>query len=159
MKLLLLLACLLLAFGGGYAAQTIYLNQIASQGYPGVMINTGKGWVQAQLDPSLQIITSTNPVMLKALGGSQGVPGPAGPSGPPGPQGLQGIQGVQGIQGPAGPGASTPPLPITVGPDGKTIQVFGFSTTGPGPTVLTMTKADGTQCTLGVSAGGTVTCN
>lgn len=155
MRTLLLLILLVAAFGGGYAAQTVYLSQLASVAYPGVMVNTGKGWVQAQIDPSLQIVTSTNPVTLKALGGSIG---PAGPPGPQGPAGAQGPTGAQGIQGPPGPAApSTPALPITALPDG-TIQVFGLATTGSGPSVLTLTKADGTQCTLAVGAGGAVTC-
>ncbi len=46
MRPLFLLCCLLAAFGGGYAAQTIALSQIQSQPYPGVMTNTGKGWQQ-----------------------------------------------------------------------------------------------------------------
>ncbi len=152
MKLLLLPACLLFAFAGGYAAQTIALSQIVSQSYPGVMVNVvGRGWVQAQIDASLQIVTTTNPPTLKAVGGSAGIPGPMGPQGNPGVQGPMGPQGIAG--------ASAPSLPITVAPDGKTIQVFGFSTTGPGPSVLTLTKADGSQCVLGVSATGAVTCN
>jgi len=160
MKLLLILACLLVAFGGGYAAQTIYLSQLASSPYPGVMVNVvGRGWVQAQIDSSLQIVTTTSPVTLKAVGGGvgpAGPPGPAGPQGAPGSQGVQGVQGLQGVPGP--PGASAPVLPISVAPDGKTIQVFGFSTTGSGPSVVTLTKADGTQCTLAVLPGGAVTC-
>lgn len=157
--LLLLLAFSIAAFGiGGYAAQTIALSQIVSQPYPGVMVNiVGRGWVQAQIDQSLQIITTTNPPTLRALGGGIGPQGPAGPQGATGPQGPQGVQGIQGIPGTSAP--STPTLPITVAPDGKTIQVFGFSTTGPGPSVLTMTKADGSQCPLAVSATGAVTCN
>ena len=152
---ILLIAAFLLS-----AAQPVNLSQIVSQPYPGVMVNVvGRGWVQAQIDSSLQIVTSTNPVTLKSTGGGIGPAGPPGPTGPPGPQGLQGIQGVQGIQGPPGPaGSSTASLPITVAPDGKTIQVFGFSTTGSGPSVVTLTKADGTQCTLAVLPGGAVTC-
>ncbi len=155
MKPFLLLACLLLAFGGGYAAQTIYLWQLEWHPYPGVMVNiVGRGWVQAQIDSSLQIVTSTNPVTLRAVGGGSGIPGPPGPMGPMGPQGQQGVQGVQGIAGPAG--ASTLPLPITALPDG-TIQVFGIQTTGPGASKIVLTKPDGTQCTLAV-LGSTVTC-
>ncbi len=63
--ILFVLAVLLCAGLGGYAAQTISLTLLASSNYPGVMVNTGKGWVQAKLDPSLQIITTTNPVTLK----------------------------------------------------------------------------------------------
>ncbi len=158
-SLFLLLALSIAAFGiFGYAAQTIYLNQIVSQAYPGVMVNIpGKGWQQAQIDSSLQVITTTNPPTLKALGGSAGVPGPTGPMGPAGPQGNQGVQGVQGIQGVPGPaGATTQPLPITTTPDGG-IAAKSFQTPG-GPSVITLTKADGTQCTLAVLPGGAVTC-
>ncbi len=158
-KLWIVIALMLAAFGGGYAAQTIYLNQIVSSNYPGVMVNVvGKGWVQAQIDSSLQIITTTNPPTLKALGA--GAPGPQGPKGDNGAQGVQGPMGPQGVQGPVGPaGASpaTPTLPITVAPDGKTIQVFGIQTTGPGASKVILTKTDGTQCTLAV-IGSTVTC-
>lgn len=149
MKLLLLLACLLLAFGGGYAAQTIYLNQIVSQAYPGVMVNVGKGWVQAQIDSSLQIVTATNPPMLKAVGGGAGVPGPPGPMGQTGPQGAMGPQGIAGV--------SAPSLPIIVAPDGG-IAAKSFQSTGGGPSVIVLTKADGSTCLLTVSAGGAVTC-
>ncbi len=156
MKLLILPACLLLAFGVGYTAQPVQLSQIVSQNYPGVMVNiVGRGWVQAQIDPSLQIITTTNPPTLKALGGSVGIPGPPGPTGPVGPMGPQGQQGVQGIAGPAAP--STPTLPITVAPDGGII-VKSIQTPG-GPSIVTLTKADGSTCTLAVSATGAVTCN
>ncbi len=158
MKPLLVLALILAAFGGGYAAQTIYLNQIQSQAYPGVMVNVvGRGWVQAQIDSSLQIVTSTNPVTLRSTGG--GTQGPAGPQGPKGDTGVQGPMGPQGVQGQQGPaGASTLPLPITALPDG-TIQVFGIQTTGPGPSKIVPTKPDGTQCTLAVLVlGSTVTC-
>lgn len=157
MKLFLLPACLLLAFAGGYAAQTIALSQIVSQPYPGVMVNiVGRGWVQAQIDSSLQIVTSTNPPTLKAVGGSVGPQGPAGPQGATGPQGPQGVQGIQGVAGPAGP--STPTLPITVAPDGG-IVVKSMQTNGSGPSVVRITKPDGTDCTLAVSATGAVTCN
>ena len=122
MKYCLVLAFSIAAFGiFGYAAQMIYLNQIVSQPYPGVMVNViGRGWAQAQIDSSLQIVTTTNPVTLKAVGGSVGIPGPPGPPGPNGAQGPQGVQGIQGVPGPAG--VSTP-LPITALPDG-TIQVY-----------------------------------
>ncbi len=149
------------AAGGSYAAQTIYLNQIQSQPYAGVMVNViGRGWQQAQIDSSLQIVTTTNPPTLKALGGSAGTPGPPGSPGPTGPQGAQGPMGPQGTQGPIGPagpaGSSIASLPITALSDG-TIQVFGIQTTGPGASKVTLTKADGTQCTL-VVVGSTVTC-
>ncbi len=155
-KVALLPACLLLAFAGGYAAQTIALSQIVSQPYPGVMVNTGRGWVQAQIDSSLQIVTSTNPPTLKAVGGSAGPQGPKGDTGATGPQGPQGVQGIQGVAGPAGP--STPTLPITVAPDGGII-VKSVQTNGSGPSIVTLTKPDGTQCTLAVSVAGAVTCN
>ncbi len=157
MKLLLLPVCLLLAFGGGYAAQTIYLWQLEWHPYPGVMVNVvGKGWVQAQIDSSLQIITTTNPPTLRAVGGGTGPAGPVGPVGPMGPQGQQGVQGIQGIAGP--PGASAPSLPITVAPDGGII-VKSVQTNGSGPSIVTLTKADGSTCALAVSATGAVTCN
>lgn len=145
---------LLLAFGGGYAAQTVFLNQLVSQAYPGIMVNTGKGWVQAQLDPSLQINASTNPVTIKASG-AQGPAGPIGPVGPSGQQGPQGVQGVQGIQGPSGP--SAPSLPITVAPDGGII-VKSIQTNGTGPGTITLFKADGSKCTLTILTSGSVVC-
>ncbi len=156
MKLLLLPACLLFAFAGGYAAQSIALSQIQSQPYPGVMVNiVGRGWVQAQIDSSLQIVTTTNPPTLKALGGSAGVPGPPGPMGPQGNPGVQGPMGPQGIAG-----ASAPSLPITVAADGKTLQMFGIQTTGPGPSIVTLTKSDGTPCMLTVTlVAGAIACN
>ncbi len=151
MKLLILPACLLLAFAGGYAAQTIALSQIQSQSYPGVMVNVvGRGWVQAQIDSSLQIITTTNPPTLRAVGGSVGVPGPMGPQGNPGVQGPMGPQGIAG--------ASAPSLPITVSADGGII-VKSVQTNGSGPSIVTLTKADGSTCLLAVSATGAVTCN
>ncbi len=156
MKPLLVIALILAAFGGGYAAQTIQLSQIASQAYPGVMVNVvGRGWAQAQIDSSLQIVTTTNPPTLRAVGGGTGVPGPPGPQGAIGVQGPMGPQGVQGIAGPPGP--STPMLPITIAPDGG-IVVKSMQTNGSGPSVVRITKPDGTDCTLAVSATGAVVC-
>jgi len=148
MKILLVVSLLIVAGVGGYAAQTIFLSQLSSQAFPGVMVNTGKGWVQAQIDSSLQINTGTNPPTLKASGLQ-------GPVGPQGPQGTQGLQGVQGIQGP--PGASAQQLPIIVLPDG-TIEVKGISTDGSGPGTISFIKADGTSCSLAIVTGGGVIC-
>ena len=135
------------------AAQPVNLSQIVSQPYFGVMVNIpGKGWAQAQIDSSLQIVTTTNPVTLRAVGGAVG---PMGPTGPPGPTGVQGPMGPQGVQGSPGPAA--PVLPITVAPDGGIIAK-SIQTNGGGPSVVTLTKADGTQCVLTVDAGGAVTC-
>ncbi len=152
MRPLFLLCCLLAAFGGGYAAQMIALSQIVSSPYFGVMVNTGKGWVQAQIDSSLQIVTTTNPPTLRATGGGMGPMGPPGPPGAPGPQGPQGVQGLQGV-----PGPSTPSLPIIVAPDGGII-VKSVQTNGSGASIVTLTLPDGTACTLAVGAAGTVTC-
>ncbi len=145
--ILFVLAVLLCAGLGGYAAQTIALSQIASSNYPGVMVNVvGRGWLQAQIDSSLKIDITTNPVTLRAAGGGVG---------PTGPQGPQGVQGVQGIQGPAG--SSAPTLPITVAPDGGII-VKSLQTNGTGPGTITFYKSDGTSCVLALLTNGSVIC-
>jgi hypothetical protein len=78
-----LAACLVLG-----AAQTIQLSQIVSKPYPGVMVNTGSGWVQAAMDSTLVILVSgPGQYILHATGGGSSTPIP-------------------------------PPLPITVTPDG-----------------------------------------
>lgn len=143
---------------GATAAQTVQLSQIASKNYVGVMANTSHGWVQATLDPSIQLNQGTVPPMLQAIGlqGPAGPAGPTGPVGPAGPQGVQGVQGIQGIQGPPGP--SAPVLPITVTADGG-IAVKSITTGNPGePSKFVLTKPDGTTCTLAVQTSGAVVC-
>ncbi len=143
-----LAACLVLG-----AAQTIQLSQIVSQNYPGVMVNVvGRGWQQATLDPSLQIVSGTPPSLRSTAGqGSQGIPGPVGPPGPTGAQGIQGVQGIQGQQGL--PGTSAPVLPITVTADGG-ISVKSLTTGATGqPTKWIVVQADGTSCTVTFQAG------
>ena len=148
----ILAACLVL--GGAPPPQPVKLSQIESKSYPGIMINTGSGWVQAALDGSLTILPG-NPPTLHASGlqGPPGVAGPPGPQGSAGPQGVAGIQGIQGVAGPPGPAGASTNLPIVVLPDG-TIGVKGITTGDPGvPTKWSVVQSDGSVCVVTFQSG------
>lgn len=123
-----LAACLVV--GSAPPPQPIQLSQIVSKPYPGVMVNTGSGWVQASIDATLQILV-------------------VGPS-------QYTLHAVQG----GGSTPTVPAPPYTVLPTGVANFPAGISTGSIGqPSKVVLVKPDGSSCTLVVGATGAVTCN
>jgi hypothetical protein len=71
MKKFLLTIAAVLGFASQAGSKTVItLDQLQANTVVGVMVNTGKGWTQAQLDPSLTLDTTTVPPTLKSNGNS-----------------------------------------------------------------------------------------
>ena len=70
MKKFFLTFAAILGFASQAGSKTaITTDQILANTSVGVMVNTGRGWTQAQLDPSLVLDQTTTPPTLKAPGG------------------------------------------------------------------------------------------